>query len=403
MGELTQDKCYRGGVVDEALFPNLLPFFLVRPGNTCYATFTVRNTIPLMKSSLLSLLVAVVSIVAAQDTQADATFSGALLTGHNEGWVAGNITLTVDRGQVGFTSTLFQSCVSGTVLEPALLVHNKVYPLDFGTGTTGSWQLGEFFAPLPGVAPYCGPPPIDEGWGIQPYYEGTRFAGSFTTHPNLEQMLLSKGGTVLLQVRGNANGVQDPLFSAPLQEAPVSIPFAAELSGANERPPNPSAFEGSGTFTLTGNCLSYSFTVSYGFAWTSAGIFGPAGRHSTSANLVADLQPWLFGFTPGAEQASNGGKVPLSDDAVDELKRGKLYLSLATAQYPQGELRGQILPVRPVHDSRPDRHSPDSGGTLPRHRCELTVHGKLRPPALDARRGHEPIVGSRTHPRRPAF
>ena len=309
-----------------------------------------------MKRSLLSLSLAFASIIATLDVRADSTFSGALLTGHNEGAIAGKISLTVDRGQVWFTSTLFQSWVSGTTLEPVLLVHNKVYLLDFGTGTSGSWQLGEFFAPLPGVAPYCGPPPIDEGWGIQPFFDGTRFTGSFTTHPNLEQMLLAKGGTVLLQVRGTANGVRDPLFSAPLQQAPVPMPFTAALRGANERPRNPSPFDGSGTFTLTGNCLSYWFTVSTSFAWTSAGIFGPAGPHSTSANLVADLHPWLFGFTPGANEASYGGEVPLSDEAVGDLKRGKLYLSLATAEYPQGEIRGQLLPVGPDHGSRPGKH-----------------------------------------------
>ena len=148
MGELTRDKCYRGGEVDEAIFPNLVPFFLVRPGNTCYHTFTVRNTIPLMKSSLLSLLVAVISIVAARDTRADSTFASSLLSGHNEGYLAGKISLTVDRGQVSFTSTFFQSWVSGTTIEPVLLVHNTVYPLDFGTGTSGSWQIGEFFTAL---------------------------------------------------------------------------------------------------------------------------------------------------------------------------------------------------------------------------------------------------------------
>ena len=306
-----------------------------------------------MKRSLLSLSLAFASIIATLDVRADSTFSGALLTGHNEGAIAGKIILTVDRGQVWFTSTLFQSWVSGTTLEPVLVVHNKVYPLDFGTGTSGSWQVGEFFAPLPGVAPDCGPPGIDPGWGVQPLFDGTRFTGSFSTHPNLEQMLAGKGGTVLLQIRGTANGVQDPLFSAPLQQATVPVPFTATLSGVRERPRNSGPVEGSGSFTLTGNCLGYWFTVRTNFAWTSAGIFGPAGPHSTSTNLVADLHPWLFSVTPGASETSFGGEVPLGDEGVGELKRGKLYLSVATAQ--EGIIRGQILPVGPGHGSRADQ------------------------------------------------
>jgi len=127
----------------------------------------------------------------------------------------------------------------------------------------------------------------------------------------------------------------------------LSIAFASIIGTRDVRAA--STFAGA---LLTGNCLGYWFTVSTGFAWTSAGIFGPAGPHSTSTNLVADLRPWLFGFTPGADQASYGGEVPLGDEAVGDLRRGKLYLSLETAQYPQGEIRGQILPVGPDHGSR---------------------------------------------------
>ena len=50
------------------------------------------------------------------------------------------------------------------------------------------------------------------------------------------------------------------------------------------------------------------------------------------------------------------GNIILSDEAVGDLRRGKLYLSLATAEYPQGEIRGQLLPVGPDHGSRPGKH-----------------------------------------------
>src|ERR1035438_741303 len=91
------------------------------------------------------------------------------------------------------------------------------------------------------------PTGIDPGFGIpQPFmFDGTRFAGSFTTHPDLEHSLLAKGGTVLLQIHGTVNSLQDPLFSAPLQQVtiPIPIPFTATFSGANERPPNRSPFQ----------------------------------------------------------------------------------------------------------------------------------------------------------------
>ena len=231
------------------------------------------NTGGRAKNKFLSVAVLVaLTALPARDTRADSTFGGSLCSSSNQGpvLIAGSIGLTVDRGQVSYTSTLFQYYVSGTSLEPVLVVHNKVYPLPFGTGTPGNWPFQEFLGPSP-VPPACGlPGGIDPGFGIpQPFmFDGTRFAGSFTTHPDLEHSLLAKGGTVLLQIHGTVNSLQDPLFSAPLQQVtiPIPIPFTATFSGANERPPNRSPFRGSGTFTLTGNCLAYSFTVATNFA-----------------------------------------------------------------------------------------------------------------------------------------
>ena len=318
------------------------------------------NTGGRAKNKFLSVAVLVaLTALPARDTRADSTFGGSLCSSSNQGpvLIAGSIGLTVDRGQVSFTSKLFKYCVAGTTLEPVLVVHNKVFPLPFGTGTPGNWWLQEFLWPFPAPAP-CGPPPgIDPGFEIPPSAGGTRFTGSFTTHPDLEHSLLAKGGTVLIQVHGVVGPLQNPIFSATLQHVttPIPIPFTANLSGANERPPNASPFRGSGTFTLTGNCFAYSLTVPTNFAWSSVGVFGPAGPHSTSTNLVAAIGPLLGVLLPGASQVTYSGEVPLTDEAVGELKRGRLYVNFATAQYPQGELRGQILPLKPVHEDHPDR------------------------------------------------
>ena len=192
--------------------------FLLRPEKGAIVPAALGRLIQLMQRSLLSLLVAFIAILAARDTRADSTFAGSLVSGNNEGYIAGSISLTVDRDQVFFTSTLFQPWVSGTILEPVLVVHNKVFPLPFGTGTPGSWPFQEFLWPFPGPAP-CGPPVgIDPGFGRPLMFDGTRFTGSFTTHPDLEQSLLTKGGTVLLQVHGTVNSLQDP----PLLRTPAT-------------------------------------------------------------------------------------------------------------------------------------------------------------------------------------
>lgn len=56
---------------------------------------------------------------------------------------------------------------------------------------------------------------------------------------------------------------------------------------------------------------------------------------------------------PGATQVSYSGELPLTGDTAGELKCGRLYVNFATPQYLQGEIRGQILPVKPVHEGHP--------------------------------------------------
>src|ERR1035441_2616807 len=127
----------------------------------------------------VAVLVAFIALLA-RDTRADSTFAGSLCSSSNEGLVliAGSISLTVDRGQESFTSTLFKYCVSDTALEPVLVVHNKIFPLPFGTGTPGNWPLQEFFWPVPAPAPCGSIVGIDSSEEIPPVSGGTRFTGS---------------------------------------------------------------------------------------------------------------------------------------------------------------------------------------------------------------------------------
>ena len=229
----------------------------------------------------------------------------------------------------------------------------------------GSWPLGEFLGPVPGISPIPAPcgllPGIDPGFGIPPYFDGTRFTGSFTAFPGLEHLLLARSGTLYLQVHGTVNSLQYPLFSASLVHltTPSTLQLAASFSGANEVPANPSPYRGSGTFGLTGNCLSYSLAVDLGFPGFSVGIYGPASRHSSSTNLVADFGALLGVLIPGGQadfpgQIVYAGQLSLNDEQVEQLTRGRLFVNFLTAQYPEGEIRGQILPAHFKDESMPD-------------------------------------------------
>jgi len=163
----------------------------------------------------------------------------------------------------------------------------------------------------------------------------------------LEHLLLARGGTAYLQIHGTAVGLQDPVFSATLAEVapPTTAHFTASLSGANEVPPNTSPYHIDALFGLSGNCLHFTLAADAGFAWGAAGILGPANRHSNSTNIASF--PMLIGVSlPGQPQVIYNGDIPLSDEAVELLYRGELYVSFASAQYPAGELRGQIVPMR---------------------------------------------------------
>lgn len=143
-------------------------------------------------------------------TYAESTFAGVLLSGRGEGLVAGNINFTITHGQVSFQSTLFQSYVTGTSLEPVLVVQRKVIPLSFGTGTAGSFRIEEFLGPIPGLSaspPPCGFTGIDPGFGMPVYADGTRFTGLFKASPGLDNLLRTKGGTLYLQIHGTVIGL----------------------------------------------------------------------------------------------------------------------------------------------------------------------------------------------------
>jgi hypothetical protein len=313
-----------------------------------------------MRSLFVNWLVGSFLFAAVAQSRAESTFAGTLFlpTRSDPTPIGGAVRFVVNAGEVSFQSTLFL-WASATTFEPVLLIQNKVIPFDFGTGTLGSYPFEEFLAPFPGMSgpgTPCGyQPGIDPGFYLPVYEEGTRYIGSFQAYPGLEHLLLAKGGTLALQPLGGSGPSRDPFLTATLVHVgPVTTnQFSATLSGANEIPPNASPYHATGSFTLVGTCLSYSFAVDAGFAWTSAGLFGPARPHSSSGQLFADAIPFadMIMFEAGSSQVIRFGGVTLSDDAIDQLKRGKLYVSFRSAQYPDGEIRGQILPV-PDHQHR---------------------------------------------------
>ena len=159
----------------------------------------------------------------------------------------------------------------------------------------------------------------------------------------------------------------------PILAGEKPVYFSASLAGVNEVPPNNSRHSGSGSFVLKnyvdGNELSYHLELDPFFQPASAGIFGPATPNMNARFLIANLgaytisnYPWatLMPLDLRSQQPSPivpllpgvfliyDGQITLSSNQVAELLAGQLYVNLKSAQFRQGELRGEILPTAPM-------------------------------------------------------
>lgn len=121
--------------------------------------------------------------------------------------------------------------------------------------------------------------------------------------------------------------------------------FTANIRGYYENPPTDSAFHATGTFTYTAatNVLSYSIAFNSPITLSSLGGHvhrGAAGQNGPIANALPG--------TPSATLSATSGSVTLTPADGALLLSGGLYVNFHTAAFPNGELRGQIVPQSPA-------------------------------------------------------
>ena len=112
--------------------------------------------------------------------------------------------------------------------------------------------------------------------------------------------------------------------------------FDADLDGASERPEVETAATGEVEATLADLTLNVagSFQGLSGPA-VAAHVHGPANRDQT-ADIVCPL-------TVTADVSGTvSGSCNLTEDQVNDLRDGRMYVNIHTAQHPQGEIRGQL-------------------------------------------------------------
>ena len=111
------------------------------------------------------------------------------------------------------------------------------------------------------------------------------------------------------------------------------VAYTAQLAGASEVPPNNSAGTGTAEVNVDTEKKEAAWTITFsglsGDA-TAAHFHGPAAP-GENAGPVIDISGKI-----------ESGTATLSDAQLADLEAGRLYINIHTAQFPDGEIRGQV-------------------------------------------------------------
>ena len=124
------------------------------------------------------------------------------------------------------------------------------------------------------------------------------------------------------------------LLAAPAYAEMLNM--TAELSGTAEVPPNDSGGTGTLEATYDTETMMFTWTVTYegltGDA-TAAHFHGPAAAEATAGPVVP---------IEGDLASPIEGSATLTEEQATQLQDGMWYFNVHTAEYPDGEIRGQV-------------------------------------------------------------
>lgn len=124
------------------------------------------------------------------------------------------------------------------------------------------------------------------------------------------------------------------LSAAPVYAEVLS--FTANLIGAAEVPPNESTGAGTVTADFDTDTMLFKWTVTFeglSGAATAAHFHGPAAPDENAPPVVP---------IEGMLESPIAGEATLTEEQAADLQAGKWYFNIHTAEYPDGELRGQL-------------------------------------------------------------
>lgn len=116
-----------------------------------------------------------------------------------------------------------------------------------------------------------------------------------------------------------------------------SIVYEAVLSGSQEVPANSSAGRGQAEVTHNTNTNKLTWKVTY------SGVSGPlTGAHIHGAAAPGANAGVVVPFTGNLNAQPIQGEATITQAQFGDLAAGLWYVNLHTAQFPGGEIRGQL-------------------------------------------------------------
>ena len=120
------------------------------------------------------------------------------------------------------------------------------------------------------------------------------------------------------------------------------IKFSATLSADEQSAPTESPGVGMAEFELDRASQTLDWTITYSNLTSNAVAAHIHGPQTPGGNAGV-----LFNLAPDGMRSPLVGSVVLNDGELEYLLTGRLYVNIHTPQYPAGEIRGQIMRLRP--------------------------------------------------------
>ena len=115
--------------------------------------------------------------------------------------------------------------------------------------------------------------------------------------------------------------------------------FIAVINGGQEVPPVNSPFQGVAHMTFDPSTKMLSFSISFD------GLTSP----EVAAHFHAPARPGIAAgvlFPLPAGNPKIGTVGPLTNQEIGWLQQGRFYINIHSANFPPGEIRGQVLRIR---------------------------------------------------------